>query len=60
MVKKKVHKELHQNEYEVWEKGKKHKCFAFQVDQQSLRGYLEELSKEPHIAAGRRDKWELT
>ena len=34
----------------------KPKCFAFQVDQQSLRGYLEELSKEPHIAAGRRDK----
>ena len=28
----------------------------FQVDQESLRGYLKELSKEPHIAAGRRDK----
>ena len=28
----------------------------FQVDQDSLRGYLKELSKEPHIAAGRRDK----
>ena len=28
-----------------------------QVDQESLRGYLKELSKEPHIAAGRRDKW---
>ena len=27
-----------------------------QVDQESLRGYLKELSKEPHIAAGRRDK----
>jgi len=27
-----------------------------EVDRESLRGYLKELSKEPHIAAGRRDK----
>ena len=26
------------------------------VDQESLRGFLKELSSEPHIAAGRRDK----
>ena len=30
--------------------------FLGKVDQESLRGFLKELSSEPHIAAGRRDK----
>ena len=33
------------------------KKFFSKVDEKSMRSFLKELSKEPHIAAGRRDKW---
>ena len=32
------------------------KKFFSKVDEKSMRRFLKELSKEPHIAAGRRDK----
>ena len=32
------------------------KKFFLEVDEKSMRRFLKELSKEPHIAAGRRDK----